>query len=133
MDPRPLPEVGPHEADVSQLLDGLVLLEADAVDAIAAARAQSAGEARQLAVAEAERLARDSGREWEVATGRAGRLADQLAERFRLDPERTQAFRSALREAVLALVTWDLASGQSRDLFLPVAEFFPIAQSERAG
>jgi len=103
------------------------------VDAIAAARAQSAGEARQLAVAEAERLARDSGREWEVATGRAGRLADQLAERFRLDPERTQALRSALREAVLALVTWDLASGQSRDLFLPVAEFFPIAQSERAG
>jgi hypothetical protein len=68
-----------------------------------------------------------------VATGRAGRLAEQLAERYQLDPERAQALRSALREAVLALVTWDLATEESRDLFLPVAEFFPIAQSERAG
>jgi hypothetical protein len=43
------------------------------------------------------------------------------------------ALRSALREAVLALVTGDLATAQSRDLFLPVTEFSPIAQSERAG
>jgi hypothetical protein len=68
MDHTPLHEVGPHEADLSQLLDGLTLLEADAVGAIAAARAQSAPDDRQ-----------------------------------------------------------------ARDLFLPVAEFFPIAQSERAG
>jgi hypothetical protein len=133
MDPRPLPEVGPHEADVSQLLDGLALLEADAVDAIAGARAQSAVGKRQSSVAEAERLARESGREWEVASGRAGRLADQLAERFQLDIERKQALRSALREAVLALVTWDLATEESKDLFVPVAEFFPIAHSDRAG
>ncbi len=133
MDRTPLPEVGPHEADVSQLLDGLTLLEADAAAAIAAARAQSASEEREALVAETERLARDGGREWEEATERAGQLAHQLAERYQLDPERAQALRSALREAVLALVTWDLATEESRDLFLPVAEFFPIAQSERAG
>jgi hypothetical protein len=133
MDRTPLPEVGPHEADVSQLLDGLTLLEADAVVAIAAARAQSASEEREALVAETERLARDSGREWEAATERAGQLAAQLAERYQLDPQRALALQSALREAILALVTWDLAEEQGRDLFLPVAEFFPIGQSERAG
>jgi hypothetical protein len=133
MDRTPLSEVGPHEADVSQLLDGLTLLEADAVAAIATARTQSAPEERESLVTEAERLARESGREWEEATERAGQLAQQLAGRYQLDTERAQALRSALREAVLALVTWDVATEESRDLFLPVAEFFPIAQSERAG
>lgn len=133
MDRKPLPEVGPHEAGLSQLLDGLPLLEADAVAAIAAARAQWADGKRRPLVEEAERLAAESGREWEAAAGRAERLAEELGGRYRLDRERSLALRSALREATLALVTWDLAGDTSRELFLPVAEFFPIAQSERAG
>jgi hypothetical protein len=133
MERTPLPEVGPHEAGLSQLLEGLPLLEADAVAAIAAARAQSAADRRRRLLTEAERLASESGREWEAASVRAVRLAEQLAERDRLDPERSLALQDALREAVLALVTWDLADDASRELFLPVAEFFPIAQSERAG
>jgi hypothetical protein len=133
MDHTPLPEVGPHEADLSQLLDGLALLDADAVAAIAAARAQSAPDDRQALVAAAEQRARASGREWEAATQRAGLLAEQLAAGCRLDREAAPALRSALREAVLALVTWDLAEEESRELFLPVAEFFPIAHSETAG
>jgi hypothetical protein len=133
MDHTPLPEVGPHEADLSQLLDGLTLLETDAVVAIAAARAQSAPDDRQALVAAAEQRAQASGREWEAATERAGLLAERLAAGCQLDPEAAPALRSALREAVLALVTWDLAEEEARELFLPVAEFFPIAQSERAG
>ncbi|MBJ7600281.1 MAG: hypothetical protein DLM67_10670 [Candidatus Nephthysia bennettiae] len=133
MDHTPLPEVGPHEADLSQLLDGLTLLEADSVVAIAAARAQSAPDDRRALVAAAEQRARASGRAWEAATERAGLLAEQLAAGCRLEPEAALALRSALREAVLALVTWDLSEDEARDLFLPVAEFFPIAHSERAG
>jgi hypothetical protein len=133
MDRTPLPEVGPHEGDLSQLLDGLTLLEADSVVAIATARAQSAPDDRQALVAAAEQRARVSGREWEAASERAGLLAEQLAEGCGLDREAAMALRSALREAVLALVTWDLAEQEARELFLPVAEFFPIAQSERAG
>jgi hypothetical protein len=133
MDHTPLPEVGPHEADLSQLLDGLTLLEADTVVAIAAARAQSAPDDRRVLVAAAEQRARASGREWEAATERAGLLAEQLAAGCQLEPEAALALRSALREAVLALVTWDLSEDEARNLFLPVAEFFPIAHSERAG
>jgi hypothetical protein len=133
MDRSPLPEVGPHEADLSQLLDGVPLLGADSVAAIAAARAQSATETRQRMAADAERRASGSGREWEEAVGRAEVLAGQLSDRYQLEPERARALRSALKEAVLALVTWDLEADQGRELFMPVAEFFPLAHSERAG
>jgi hypothetical protein len=133
MDGAPLPEVGPHEADLSQLLDGIPLLEADSVAAIAAARAQSAAGSRQELAAEAERRAGRSGREWEEAVARALRLAHQLADRDQLAPEPAKALQSALKEAVLALVTWDLAEDEGKELFMPVAEFFPLAHSERAG
>jgi hypothetical protein len=133
MDSKPLPEVGPHEADVSQLLDGFPWLGADAVAAIASARLQSSAEDRQTRVFDAEQRARESDREWLEATERAGLLAEEQAARHGLDAERTQALRSALREAVLALVTWDLATDEARELFVPLAEFFPLAQSERAG
>jgi hypothetical protein len=133
MDSKPLPEVGPHEADVSQLLDRLPLLGADAVVAIASARLQLDPEERQAHVADAEARASESGREWLEATEQVGQLAEQLAGRHGLDPEQAGALRSALREAVLALTTWDLAGDEARDLFMPVAEFFPLAQSEKAG
>jgi hypothetical protein len=133
MDPTPLPEVGPHEANVSELLDRMPLLGEDAVAAIASARSQLAPERRQAQVAEAEQRARGSGREWEEATERAAALAEELAARYGLDAAPAQALRSALREAVLALVTWDLEGDEGRELFLPVADFFPLAQSERAG
>jgi hypothetical protein len=133
MDRAPLPEVGPHEADLSQLLDGVPLLGADAVAAIAAARAQSAAGNRQELAAEAELRAGRSGREWEEAVARAERLAQQLADRYQLEPEPAKALQSALKEAVLSLVTWDLAEDEGKELFMPVAEFFPLAHSETAG
>jgi hypothetical protein len=133
MDQAPLPEVGPHQADLSQLLDGVPLLEADSVAAIAAARAQSAAGNRQELVADAELRASRSGREWEEAVAQAQRLAEQLADRCQLDPEPAKALQNALKEAVLALVIWDLAEDEGKELFMPVAEFFPLAHSERAG